>query len=149
MFIADFWSKPWRWFRQKLTSVDPEYKGNFGLEITAQSADDGTYTTTNKGDEQGWQYTPGSSGRGFGSWSQAVPAIYDSEAGTVQPIKDKTLAVDTDYPTQSISSSAGDSNNTIRVAEIDGTKIPGVILTCLNHNSQEKIFIPMGEGGGA
>ena len=149
MYLEDFWSKPWRWFRQKITDLKPEFKGNFGLEITGQSTTDGSYTTTNKGDELGWQYTPGSSGRGFGSWSQIVPAIYDSVAGTVQPIKDKTLAVDTDYPTQSTSSSAGDSNNTIRIAEISGNNIPGIIVTCLNHNSQEKIFIPMSEGGGA
>jgi len=96
------------------------------------------------GDEQGWLYLNKGGTRSMGSWVEACPAIYDSSAGTIRPMKDKTQAVDTDYATKSLSSSAGNSSSTVRLASIvTSNLIPGVILTCPNHAAQEQIFIPM------
>lgn len=148
-FLQDLFSRPWRFFRDRTANLLPEKKGNFGVEITGQNNVTAQYSLTSNGDEQGWHYTPGSSARGFGSWAQAVPAILNKATNTIQPIKDKSMALDTNYPIQTVSGSPGNSNNTIRVAEIDGDNVPGIIVTCLNHSSQEKIFIPMSEGGGA
>lgn len=145
MWLNDFIQKGFKIFRESTASVPPEYKANQGYEVTDQSTTTGAYTTTNGGDEQGWLYCEKAGTRAMGSWMMACPAIYTPSSGTVRPMKDKTQAVDTDYATKSLSSAAGDSFSTVRLASITGggASIPGIVVACPNHSSQEQIFIPM------
>lgn len=146
-WLQDFFSRPIRFFREKTAGVLPEYKGNYGVEITNQSSTTGDYTLAKQGDEQGWAYNEGTSQRGFGSWAQTTPAIWNKTDATIKPAKDKTLAVDNDYESKTPILSAGDSANQVRIAKpsYDKTVIPGIISSCLNHESQEQIFIPIDE----
>lgn len=131
-------------YRESTSGVTPIYKPNQGSEVTNQ-ADDGEFTSTNHGDEQGWVFLDKAGARTMGSWVQVCPAMYNTSTGTVRPMKDKTQAVDTDYATKSLSSSAGNSFTHVRLAEIagGGASIPGLIAACPNHASQELVFFPL------
>lgn len=94
------------------------------------------------GDEAGWgvhkrisPYPP--------AWTQALPAILDPAEGTIRPIQDKSLAFDPYFLPKTISSSPGDSADTVRVAEKQGEKVPGLLVACINHESREYIFFPL------
>lgn len=143
MFLQDFISRPWRFFRQKINGLSPAKKGNYGLEINGQ--DQNGYKEKSRGDEQGWLFSAGHFSRGFGSWSQAVPAIWDKSQNKVFAIKNKALDVDADYLPKNISAANGDDHLTVRIAEtLQNGNVPGIIVTCLNHDSQEQIFFPLG-----
>lgn len=144
MWLEDFLNKGFKLFRESTTGVVPKYKANQGYEVTDQSTVTGAYTTTNGGDEQGWLFCDKAGTRSMGSWTMACPAVYDSGTSTIRPMKDKTQAVDTDYAAKTLSSSAGNSSSTARLAAISGTSTPGVLVACLNHAAQEQVFIPMG-----
>lgn len=147
MWLQEFCSRPIRFFREKTAGILAENKGNYGVEITDQSTTTGEYTIASTGDEQGWAFSQGTSQRGFGSWSQASPAIWNKTDATIKPAKDKTLAIDNDYEAKTPVLSAGDSADNIRIAKpsYDKTVVPGVVTSCLNHASQEQIFIPIDE----
>lgn len=145
MWLEDFLNKGKKLFRESTPGVDLKYKANQGYEVTDQSIINGQYTTINGGDEQGWLYCDkNGTARLMGSWSMACPAIYDTSTNSIRPMKDKTQAVDTDYAAKTLSSAAGNSSSTARLAAISGTSIPGVLVACLNHAAQEQVFIPMG-----
>lgn len=145
MWLKDFITAGFKIFRESTAGVAPERKANQGFEVTDQSLTDGAYTTTNGGDEQGWVYLNKAGTRNLGSWVQACPAIYDMNTSTVRPMKNKTQATDTDYATKSLSSSAGNSSSSVRVAAIDSTGklVPGLIVACPNHEAQEQVFFPI------
>lgn len=136
-------------FRDKTPSVDCDKKASQqGVEVTDQSDTDARYMLANGGDEQGWLFTgprTSSQRQDMGSWSQVVPAILRDSDSRIVPMLDKTQAVDTNYTAKDQSSSAGDSAVYVRVATTDGTGTPGLLATCLNHESQEQVFFPVGE----
>lgn len=118
-----------------------------GVAVQDQDINTGIYTLTQGGDEQGWLYTgprTSSQRHDIGSWAQAVPAILNSD-GKIVPIKDKSLAVDTDYAAKTQTTVAGDSAETVRVAETTGVGTPGIVVACLNDKSQEQIFFPISD----
>lgn len=145
MWLEDYLNKGKKLYRESTTGVAPKYKANQGYEVTDQSIVTGAYALTNGGDEQGWLYCDKAGLRTMGSWMMACPAIYDSASGTVRPMKDKTQTVDSDYATKTLSSSAGNSHSTVRLAELGGggSLIPGIIAACPNHASQEQVFFPL------
>lgn len=143
MFLRDFVTAGFKIFREKTSGVAPERKANQGFEVTDQSVVNGDYSVTNGGEEEGWLFLNKGSGRNIGSWVQACPAVYDSSAGTVLPMKNKTQTTDSDYATKTTSSSAGDSSSAVHIATVDGSKIPGIIVTCPNHSAQEQVFFPI------
>jgi len=100
MWLNEFIRKGYKIFRESTATVPYDYKANQGYEVTDQSSLTGAYTTTNGGDEQGWLYLNKCGTRSMVSWVDACPAIYDSSAGTIRPMKHKTQAVDTDCSTK-------------------------------------------------
>jgi len=153
-FLQSLWSKTWKVYREKTAALSarPKIKGTgCGVEIAGQTA--AGLTCESKGDEQGWLYTQGHANRAFGSWSQAVPAKWNKTTGQIAVMRDKTQIADTMYLAKTSSTSAGDSPTAVRVAttEEDGNIVPGIIVCCLNHASQEQVFFPIGgttESGG-
>src|SRR3990172_7435042 len=136
-------------YRDSSADVDRQYKAHpKGVEVTAQSNTTGEYTVGKTGDEAGWLFTaeltPGVRDY-LGSWCQAYPAILRTSDGKIVPIKDKSQAVSTAFKDKTQSSVAGDSSDLIRVAETDTTGIPGVVVTCLNGDAQEQLFLPASE----
>jgi len=152
-FLQSLWSKSWKVFREKTPSLTsrPKFKGTgCGVEVSGQTTSG--LTCVSRGDEQGWHYTNGTTNRGFGSWAQAVPAKWNKTSGNIAVMLDKTQAPDTNYTLKQETTSAGDSSNLVRVATVeeDGNVVPGLIVTCLNHGSQEQVFFPIGgTSGGA
>lgn len=147
-YIQGLFSKSWKVFREKIPafSTKPGLKNTgSGLAITGESDDLGP-VVSNKGDEAGWHYTEGTQARKFGSWSQATPALWNKNSNKVSILLNKAQEIDPNYLPKSVSSSAGDSHEDVRVATIseDKTLVPGLIVTCLNHDSQEQIFFPIG-----
>jgi len=136
-------------FRDNTPSVNPDKKSTQqGVKITDQNDDTAIYDLTQAGDETGWGYHPPRTTalrEGLGSWSQATPAILRNSDSRVVPILDKSLTVDTNYKAKDQSSVANDDPTKIRVAEDTADGVCGVLLTCLNHEKEEQIFLPMSE----
>lgn len=133
-------------FREHTTGIDNDRKNTQqGQTITAQS-DIGVYTVTDSGDECGWVFTPPATGQrhDMGAWSHAHPAILKSSDSKVYPVKDKTLAIDTDFAAKTQDSSAGSDATKIRVAEDTSDGSVGIVLQCLNDDAHEQIFFAGG-----
>jgi len=132
-------------YRESTADVENDRKATQqGVKVTDQDDDTGGYTEANPGDEQGWGYTePATEARhGLGSYSQAIPAILKLSDGKVYPLNDKVLTIDADYAGKTQSSTASDDPSKVRVAEDTSDGITGIIVTCLNHESEEQIFFP-------
>jgi hypothetical protein len=136
-------------YRESTSGIYPEKKcTQQGVKITNQDEETAIYEYAQAGDECSWGYHPPRTTalrQGLGSWSQATPAILRNSDSRVVPILDKTLSIDTDYGAKDQKVTAGDEYNKVRVAEETADGVCGVLLTCLNQESEEQIFLPMSE----
>ncbi len=141
MWLNDFLRGGIKIFRDR-TVIKPEYKANQGVS-TVQDANTGEYTMTKQGEEEGWLYTANKSGstRTMGSWSMATPAILQDNV--VRPMLNKAMDADMNYEEKTLSTTSGDSSSTVRVAESTDDKVTGILVSCLNHESEEQIFFPI------
>lgn len=136
-------------YRESTSGIENDRKATQqGVKVTAQADDTGAYTRANPGDEGSWGYTnPATSQRhDLGTYSQAIPAILKLSDSKVYPLKDKTLAIDTDYASKTQATTSSDDATKVRIGEDTSTGLVGVILTCLNHDKEEQIFFPLGGG---
>lgn len=149
MDLQDSSIQGYKIYRDKTASVDNDRKATQqGVEVTAQSDTTGKYTVVNGGDEQGWIYThpkDTDTRHNVGSYAQVYPAILRDSDSKIIPILDKSLAEDTNYAEKTQSTSPGDSSTMASVAETASTGTPGIVVGCLNHETQEQIFFPLGE----
>lgn len=142
-YINDNQNQGWKTYRDHtpdVTDLDRRSTRQ-GIIIVTQDDTTGKYNVQLPGDEGGWLHW-GANTRVFGSWSQAVPAIKTEENG-LRPILDKTLALDSSFAYKTASSIVGDVTKYREAEETeDGT--PGILLQCLNQDSHEQIFFPLG-----
>lgn len=134
-------------YREHTTGVDNDFKNiQQGFCTTAQSDTTGDYTREASGDEQGWVYVhySGTARHEIGSWAQAVPAFHRASDGKIIPILNKSLAVDTDFAAKT-SATSGNDYSLVRISGDDANGTPGILTQCLNDDSYELIFFPIGD----
>lgn len=119
-----------------------------GFTVTDQSATDDTYTTENPGSEEGWGYTAAATGErdGLGAYSQVHPAILKTSDSKVYPIKDKTLAIDTEFAEKTQDDTDASDATKIRVAEDTEDGAVGLVVNCLSDKGHQQIFFQGGAG---
>ncbi len=141
-YMNDNEQSGWKVFREHSADVDTEMKANKqGAMITAQSDITGEYTIVLPGDEAGWLHCAENT-RALGAWGQAVPCMLTEENGII-PILDKALTLDTSFAYKTEASSGNDSTK-FRTAEEGENGTPGILVQCLNQDSHEQIFFPLG-----
>lgn len=145
MYIEDPPKRGYKPYREISAGKENDRKTNRqGLQIDEQDNNTGEYTTSKPGGEQCWQYMTAKAGErhDIGTWSQIVPAIIKTD-GTIVPILDKTLAIDSDFDSLTQGSYADDDHTKVRLAEETSDGVPGIIIACLNHEKEEKIFFSL------
>lgn len=137
-----------RVYREHTSDIDNDRKNTpQGQTITAQ-ADNGDYTVADNGDECGWLYTAAASSQrhDLGAWSQVHPAILKTSDSKVYPVKDKTLAIDTDFASKTQDSTSTSDATKIRVAEDTSDGVVGLVVNCLSDKGHQQIFFQGGAG---
>jgi len=143
-YINDNEQSGWKPYRDHSSDKDVEMKAcKQGCQVDSQSDETGAYSISLPGQESGWLYCIAST-RNISTWSQAVPAMLTEENGII-PILNKSLALDTSFAYKTEATSGNDASK-IRVAEETEEGTPGIIVQCLNQDSHEQIFFPLGGG---
>jgi len=147
MEIQDNATRPFKYYKELTSGIDNDYKNQFqGNQIDDQD-DDGTYTETLPGVEDGWQHWIAAEGHrhDIGSWAQAVPCIRDSE-GNLKPILNRSLVADTDYQEKVEDTGATSDATAYSIAEETENGETGILVACLNHEKHAYIFFPTSDG---